>query len=367
MTAGQHTVQIAAYIQADPIVESPRSAPLLIMVSGAGIVSNLSPSAATAPVVAEPIMPRQLVTSDGTRLRVDTVAAVDQPTAMAVADDGAVFVGDAEGRIRIARNGTIGDDVRPAGSSSGAVVDLMLYSPDGRTQHLYAVDATGGDAPSFRVARYRAVDGRLGEQAVILSGVAASATSPAAALAMGADGRLFVAFDDAGDPAEAARAGSYNGKVLRLNTDGTTPADQPGANPIVAANLQSPRSAIWDTPSSALWIADSGTQRTERLRRTSRRDVMSAVYPLRLAGGPAALAVYRSSLIPSWQGSLLAAPVGDDGVVVHARFTNVAGDSISGAERLAIPGATHVRLVKVGSDGTVYVGTDTEILKIGPE
>lgn len=371
MAPGQHTVQIASYIQADTVVESPRSAPLIITVSSSGGVVNVMPSS-TAPagssaVVASPSLPRELVTSDGTRLRVDTIAAVQEPTALAVAEDGAVFVGDASGRIRVARNGVVGDDVLPVGATSGAILDLVLDSPDGRTLLVYAVDVSGGDVPVFRVVRYRAVDGQLGEQSVILGGVPASASGPSAALALAGDGRLFVALDDGGDADDAKRAGSYNGKVLRLNPDGTTPADQPGATPIYAANLRSPRSASWDQPSGSLWIADAGTQRTERLRRAARREAVATVYPLPLPGGPASVAVYRSSRIPSWQGSVLAAPAGDEGILVRARFGDASGATIASTERLAIPGATYVRLVKVGADGAVYLGTDREILKIGPQ
>src|SRR4029079_18764979 len=107
----------------------------------------------------------------------------------------------------------------------------------------------------FTVARFREVSGTLGDRAIILDGVPAART-PSAALRFGPDGKLYAAFDDGGDPARRQDAASFNGKVLRFNADGTTPADAAGGSPVVAAGYGSPIAIDWDRVTGTLWVAD---------------------------------------------------------------------------------------------------------------
>ena len=62
---------------------------------------------------------------------------------------------------------------------------------------------------------------------------------------MGPDGKLYVALDSASDGRVAASFATYNGKVLRFNTDATTPEDQPGANPIYSLEHPQPLALDW--------------------------------------------------------------------------------------------------------------------------
>ena len=57
-----------------------------------------------------------------------------------------------------------------------------------------------------------------------------------------------------GTPGDLA---SPNGKILRLNPDGTTPDDQAGFHPMYASDVHSPRGFDWAPESALLWIADA--------------------------------------------------------------------------------------------------------------
>jgi glucose/arabinose dehydrogenase len=91
---------------------------------------------------------------------------------------------------------------------------------------------------------------------VLLDGVTAATPSASAALRFGPDGKLYAAFDDGGDAQRRGDAASLNGKVLRLNTDGTTPSDPASATPIYAGGYGSPVAMDWDPPTATLWAAD---------------------------------------------------------------------------------------------------------------
>jgi glucose/arabinose dehydrogenase len=245
-----------------------------------------------------------------------------------------------------------------------AVLDLLVDPQFARTRFVYALEATSGASPSFQLARYRELNDRLGERAVLLDRVPATSAAPAASLTM-ADGRLLVALDDGGLREQARRPGVYNGKVLRLDADGRTPPDQPGSSPVFASGLTSPRSAAWDPATSSVWLADTGTGRAERRQQRGRRIVATA-YELELPGGPAAVAVYRSTLMPALDGSLLAASAEVPGVLLRTQLGGPDENLLGSAERLMLPGSPRVRLLKVAPDGSLYVGTEHEILRIAP-
>jgi glucose/arabinose dehydrogenase len=89
---------------------------------------------------------------------------------------------------------------------------------------------------------------------------------PSAALRLGPDGKLYVAFDDGGSAAAAERMSEWSGKVLRMEPDGRTPEDQAAASPVLFRGLTSPRGLDWTPDGSAIWIADASRDGVERLR-----------------------------------------------------------------------------------------------------
>lgn len=98
---------------------------------------------------------------------------------------------------------------------------------------------------------------RLVDRAIVLEGFPVAATAPRAALRMGPDRRLYVALDDGGTPERALDLGTWTGKVLRVNADGTTPDDQPGGTPVLLAGLSRPAGLAWTDDPRILWVADT--------------------------------------------------------------------------------------------------------------
>jgi len=362
MTSGQHTIQLASYIVGTVLLESPKSAPLVITVGGGGAITaggSTAQAAASSPVVSAPSSVRDFVTSDGTTLHAAVVAAIAQPAALAVAGDGTIVVGDRHGTVSVVRNGA-NDGTALAGEG---ILDVALDPDFARSHLLYVLDTVGAGPATFRLARYRELDGRLGERAVLLDGVPASPVTPAGALAFGTDGRLYVALDDGGDAEGAARTSSYNGKVLRLSPDGRIPADQPASTPVYAGDLRAPRSLAWDAPSASLWVADAAAARVTRLRTRDRRTTATVVR-LPRDQGPASVAVYRAALMPQFAGDLLVTSVDDAPSILRVRLTDAG--TISTTEPLTLLGSGSIRLVKVGPDGAIYALTDDAVLRVTP-
>ena len=84
-------------------------------------------------------------------------------------------------------------------------------------------------------------------------------------LAFGADGRLYISTGDHGDSSTVQSLSSYNGKILRFNSDGSIPTDNPffdGAGPnldaIWARGLRNPFSFSFDPATGRMYIGDNG-------------------------------------------------------------------------------------------------------------
>ena len=282
MAAGSHSLELVTFvIENGTVVESGRSAALRVTMTGA---TASGPGAAPAPAL--PLSTKLIATSDGAELRADVIAdQLTAPTSLASSPDGRLFVAERDGRIRIIRGGAL--EAQPAitiyealatAAGDGGLVGIALDREFEQTHFLYAVYTVSGPEATrvFRVVRYREVDGRLGERIVILDGVAAAA-KPAAAIAVGPDGNLYVAFD-AGQGSGRVPSASYSGKVLRLSPDGTTPKDQAGG-PVLASDFVSPRGLDWNAETGTLWVVDAKTRDAEELRIVGARGVFADAEP----------------------------------------------------------------------------------------
>ncbi|MBA3297028.1 MAG: PQQ-dependent sugar dehydrogenase, partial [Acidobacteria bacterium] len=213
MTNGAHTLELAAFTDTPGtgLVESVRSAPLRVTVNGV--------SAGQTSTIADGDL---VTTADGLRLRVDVLHdGLVEPSTLAIAGDGRVFVGSRSGEVAIV-DGTGATESLPAGA--GAILSIALSPTFARDRFVYLTqaDSASGD---FRTARYRELRGRLGERMVVLQNGPASA-EPAAVLRFGPDARLYAAFDDGDSNDAASRMSEWSGKVLRMEPDGRTPDDQ---------------------------------------------------------------------------------------------------------------------------------------------
>ena len=56
-----------------------------------------------------------------------------------------------------------------------------------------------------------------------------------------------------------------NGKVLRMNSDASTPDDQAGGNPLYSYAYRSPRGLDWHPTTHTLWVADHSASDIGRL------------------------------------------------------------------------------------------------------
>lgn len=354
MSNGTHTLQVGTYSR-ETGLESTRSAPLQVTVRASGAPSDDAQQ-----------KPLAMTTSEGvTLVRTDIVAGLDDPSDMAFATDSRLFIAERAGRIRIV-TGTglppdpalVLDDAVTV-NGAGGLLALALDPDFVRTRYVYLLHiAESSDGPAFRVSRYREAGGVLGERAVLFDRQPGSAIGPTGTLRFGADGKLYVLLDDGGDPDAAARAAVFNGKLLRLNADGTTPDDAPAANPVAAAGFTRPGGLDWQPGTRKTWTLDRlpALSRLQSWRGSGRG---TAVKLPEAAGGSMA---FYDGAIAALRGSLLvASPYRRE--LMRVRFDPADAETITNVETLLE--AVDVRAVAEGPDGRVYVATRSEVWAFG--
>lgn len=227
-----------------------------------------SPSPPATPVA------EVLTAADGTRFSLETiVTGLEVPWSLAFAPDGRIFVTERPGRVRIVQNGVLLpdpaltlDDVSAIGESG--LLGLALHPQFAANHLVYLVYTARRDSEAVnRLVRYREVANRLAERAVLLDGIAGATIHDGARVRFGPDGKLYVSMGDAAAADLAQQISSPNGKILRLNDDGTTPADNPFASPIYSYGHRNPQGIDWHPVTGDLWETEHGATANDEVNR----------------------------------------------------------------------------------------------------
>jgi glucose/arabinose dehydrogenase len=148
------------------------------------------------------------------------------------APDGRMFFTERPGRVRIFENGTLRPqpvfvvpDVEPRGESG--LMSIALHPQFSSNHLLYLSYAYNSNGQQVRVVRYRETPNGFVDRKVIIESIPAAQFHAGCRLRFGPDGKLYITTGDATDRQIAQQLNSLGGKILRLNDDGTVPADNP--------------------------------------------------------------------------------------------------------------------------------------------
>jgi glucose/arabinose dehydrogenase len=379
LTPGEHQLKLASFIESGGSrYESAPSPILRVFFVATGAMSTTLRTLRFPQTPSPAPEPFGTTTTDGVEIQVRVVAdGLDDPTDIATTPDGAVWVAERAGVVRVFRGGRL----LPAPSvtlTDAATVDgggLLAIAADPEfpvNRFIYVVYTVEA---GFRLARFRVVGDTLGDRAILLDGIPSSA-NPSAVLRFGPDLQLYLGLDVAGDQRTAGDLGSFNGKILRFDRDAATPRDQAGLSPVFVPNVRSPRGVDWDAAGSSLWIADDTPDATGQLQvvamapgaSAGARGMAAVRYTLPDGAAPRGLAIYRGDLSAALRGSVLVAteePSGEASIL-RIRLDAAGGGSVAGTERLLRGSIDSARAIDVSSDGVIYLCTRGALLALTP-
>lgn len=205
------------------------------------------------------------------------VANLNQPTAMAFAPDGRLFVAEKTGKLRVIKNGVLLPTpfltVNVNSVSERGLLGVAFDPHFATNKHVY-VYYTKTSPIKNKVSRFTANGDIGGNELTLIDNIASDAGNHNAGhIAFGPkDGLLYIATGDGGStPANSQNLGNLSGKILRLNKNGTIPHDNPfvgmeGVRPeIWAYGLRNPFSFAVDSKTGKLHINDVGQNTWEEI------------------------------------------------------------------------------------------------------
>ncbi|WP_337186450.1 PQQ-dependent sugar dehydrogenase [Phenylobacterium sp.] len=344
----------------------------------------------------------------------DYVTGISKPWGLAFLPDGSLLITEKPGRLRHFKDGVLSPpvagapavDARDQGGLLGLAIDPD-YARNGLVYLFYAEPPKGGKN-NAAVARGRLVlDGaapRLEGVQVIWRQTPALASTKhyGGRLVFARDGTLFITGGERSiteGRMQAQRMDGTLGKVVRINSDGSIPADNPfvgkaGApGEIYSIGHRNILGAALHPRTGDLWEVEHGARGGDELnivRAGKDYGWPTIAYGIEYAGGPitggitrqagmeqpiyywdpviapGGMAFYTSDKVPAWTGSLFVAGLAPK----HLARLTLDGEKVVGEERLLTEVGERLRDVVVGPDGALYVATDNDkgrVLRVAPK
>ena len=195
------------------------------------------------------------------------------PTAMAFAPDGRLFVAEQDGKLRVVKNGsmlltpflTVPVDKNGERGLLGVAFDPAFAS----NGYVYVYYTATSPTIHNRVSRFTAAGDLAvpGSERILLEldPLAAAVNHNGGAIHFGPDGKLYIATGDNGRGRNSEEFTNLLGKILRINSDGSIPADNPfvaittGKNQAIwALGLRNPFTFAFQPGSTRMFINDVG-------------------------------------------------------------------------------------------------------------
>src|SRR3954447_21239778 len=143
-------------------------------------------------------------------------------------------------------------------AGEGGLLGLAVSPHYASDKLVYAYFTTARDN---RIARFKL----RGKVHPILTGLRRGFIHNGGRIAFGPDGKLYAGVGETGDTSLAQDLGSLNGKILRLNPDGTAPADNPFPGSLVwSLGHRNVQGLAWDG-TGRLWATEFGDKRYDEV------------------------------------------------------------------------------------------------------
>jgi len=337
------------------------------------------------------------------------VGGLDHPWAMAFLPDGGMLITERSGSLRLLRvpgglSKPLAGVPKVYARGQGGLLDVALSPDFAKDRYVYLSYAeSDGSKSGTAVGRGRlSADGAALEDFRVLfrqEPKLSSGQHYGSRLVFDRKGYLYISLGENNQRPTAQDLDKLQGKVVRLNADGSVPQDNPfvgraGARPeIWSYGHRNPQGMALNPWSGELWENEHGPRGGDEInlvRPGKNYGWPLATYGINYSGlaipeakgetlpgmepplywwpkSPAisGMAFYDADRFPAWRNSVFIGALANQNLI---RLT-LDGDKVVAQERLLVDRKSRIRDVRQGPDGYVYVLTDAspgELLRVAP-
>ncbi|MED4583369.1 PQQ-dependent sugar dehydrogenase [Brevibacillus choshinensis] len=200
---------------------------------------------------------------------------LDVPWAIDMATDGRILFTERPGRVRVIQAGKLQAEpliAFPApfiSEGEGGLLGLVLDPKFAENHYLYVYHTyMEGEKVYNRVLRLREENNRAQIDKVLIDKIPGSGIHNGGRLKIGPDQLLYITTGDARIPELAQDRASLAGKILRIQLDGSLPADNPfPGSPVFSWGHRNPQGIAWNPANGLLYSSEHGQSAHDEINR----------------------------------------------------------------------------------------------------
>lgn len=330
-------------------------------------------------------------------------SGLDHPWALAFLPDGRMLVTERSGSLRVIENGQMSrvTGLPPiAAAGQGGLLDVIADPAFEKNSLIYfSYSARGQGGVGTQVARAKLVGNSLQDVQVLFTATPKSGNYLhfGSRLVIDQHNHLYITIGEKFNMRQAQNPANHLGTVVRINTDGTIPENNPflkdkSRKPeIFSYGHRNPQGLAQHPETGKIWLHEHGPRGGDEvniLKAGANYGWPAITYGIDYSGAiisdkthapgmeqpviywkpsiaPSGMAFYTGDKFPKWKGDIFVGALAK----AHLRRLELQGDKVIEQEVLLKDLDERIRDVRSGPDGYLYVLTDSDdgmILRLKP-
>jgi len=297
--------------------------------------------------------------------------------------DGTILFTERNGNLRIIQQGMLLQEPLlslSVGGVEGGMLGVTVDPNYSENNHIYLYYTYNEFLTTKnKLVRYQFSDGILVEDKILIDGIPGGPFHDGGRIQFGPDKKLYIATGEAGLPNISQDLNSLGGKILRINSDGTIPDDNPWKNsPIYSIGHRNPQGMDWDK-SGNLFVTEHGPSGLRGIAHDEINKIIAGanygwpdiigdeekenmLKPILHSGedtwAPSGSEFYYGNKIPQWEGMYFVATL--RGNHLHMIEFDLESNSVTSHEKLFQDEFGRLRDVQTSPDGFLYILTSNQ-------